>query len=64
MDVDIKNRVTRNDLHTMTNLVEDTCSEAGCGMTILVDKHHKEQGHASQCMSCVMRAKLAKGEVK
>lgn len=64
MDVDFKNRVTRNDLRAMANLVEDSCSEAGCGMTILVDKSQKEQGHKSQCMSCIIRAKLAKGEVK
>ena len=64
MDVDFKNRVTRSDMRAMNNLVEDVCSETGCEMTILVDRAQKEQGHKSQCMSCIIRAKIAKGEVK
>lgn len=61
---DYKSRATVTSMRAITNLVEDTCSEANCGMTILVDKQDKENGRRSQCMSCLMRNKIARGEVK
>lgn len=64
MDTDFKNRVTRSDLHAVSNLVEDTCSEPGCAMTILVDRDLKEQGRKSRCMACIMRNKIARGDVR
>ena len=62
--VDYKERATVTTLRAVTNLAEDTCSEPGCEMTILVDKHDKEQGRGSQCTSCLMRNKIARGEIK
>jgi len=61
--MDFKTRVTRNDLHAATNLVEDTCAEVGCEMTILVNKDLKEQGRQSRCTACIMRSKIAAGDV-
>lgn len=46
------------------NLVQDSCSEKECGMTILVDKEDKAAGRKSRCMACLMRAKMAKGEIR
>lgn len=63
MNKDIQNRVTRRDMPAMdASMVEDNCSDATCGMTILVDKDLKEQGRKSRCMSCILREKMARGE--
>lgn len=62
MDSDFKIRVTRK-VHAM-NLVEDVCSEPGCGMSILVDKDLKEQGRRSHCVACLMRNKIARGDIR
>lgn len=64
MSVDRRSAVTRTDLRAFPNLVEDTCSDPNCGMTILVEQDHKQQGRKSRCMSCIMRAKMVKGEVR
>lgn len=62
--IDYKQRATRSDMRAITNLVEDTCSEKGCEMSILVDREDKEQGRRSRCVSCLMRNKIARGEIK
>lgn len=64
MSVEYKRAVTRSDMESFANLVEDTCADPLCGMTIMVDKDMKEQGRKSRCMSCIMRTKMARGEVK
>lgn len=53
-------RVTKTDLESVSNLVEDHCVEPNCGMTILVDKDLKQQGRKSRCTACLMRLKLSK----
>jgi hypothetical protein len=62
MDTDFKTRATVK-MSAFTNMVEDTCSEPGCEMTILVEKDLKEQGRKSRCVACLMRSKLVRGEV-
>jgi hypothetical protein len=64
MSADYKRAVTRSDMQSFANLVEDSCSEPGCGMTILVEKDEKERGRKSRCTSCIMRSKMFLGEVK
>jgi len=61
---DYKDRTTVTSLRTISSLVEDVCSEASCGMTILVDAADKEKGYRSQCTACLMRNKIARGEIK
>ena len=63
MDTDFKSRVTRK-MQALSDLVEDVCSEPGCEMTILVEKEFKEQGRQSRCIACLMRSKIARGEVR
>jgi len=45
------------------NMVMDTCSEPKCGVTIWVDKDLKAQGRKSRCTSCLIREKIARGEL-
>jgi hypothetical protein len=57
-------RVTKTEMAAVNDLAEDTCSEPGCGITIMVEKDFKLQGRKSRCISCLMRDKVAKGEIK
>lgn len=53
--------VTQSTMKAVTNLVESTCSEASCGMTILVDREDMSQGRKERCVACLMRAKMGLG---
>lgn len=55
-----RQRATKSEMEAVSNLVEDTCADPNCGMTILVDKDLKEKGRKSHCISCLMRHKLNK----
>lgn len=63
MESDFKNRITQRELRFASPLVEDQCSEVGCGMTVLVDKSQKLAGKHVKCVACTMRSKIAAGEV-
>jgi hypothetical protein len=39
-------------------LVVDTCCEAACGMTILVEKADKENHRQNRCTACMMLMKM------
>ena len=56
--------ITRKMSAVTENLVEDTCSDARCGMTIWVEKDMKEAGQKSRCMACILRDKLAHGIIR
>lgn len=56
---------TRRDLRAvLADVVEDTCSESDCKMTILVDKNDKALGRKSRCMSCLVREKVRTGIIR
>ena len=50
--------VTQSTMKAVSNLVESNCSEASCGMTILVDREDLAQGRKDRCVACLMRAKM------
>jgi hypothetical protein len=65
MNKNIQNHVTRREMPAMDlHLVEDTCAETSCGITIMVDKDLKEQGRKSRCMPCILRDKISRGEFR
>jgi hypothetical protein len=53
--------VTQSTMKAVTNLVETQCSEASCGMTILVDREDLASGRKERCVACLMRAKMGAG---
>lgn len=56
--VNYKQCATKTEMEAVSNLVEDTCADPKCGMTILVDKDLKDKGRKSHCTACLMRHKL------
>ena len=64
MSIDYRRTLTRPEMETLSDLVEDKCANPKCGITIMVDRHDKESGRKSRCVSCVVRAKIAAGEIK
>lgn len=64
MSRNIQTRVTKKMRAFDSNLVEDVCSEPSCQMTILVEADDKAKGRKSRCMACLMRAKVARGELR
>lgn len=63
MERNLQNRVTKKLRAVDSDLVQDTCSERDCGMTILVEQEDKESGRKSRCTACLMRAKMM-GKIK
>ena len=61
MERNPQTRVTRKLRAIESDLVQDTCSEPACGMTILVEKDDKAKGRKSRCTACLMRAKIGDG---
>ena len=45
------------------DLVQDSCSDSRCGVTIWVDKDLKSQGRKFRCTACLLRDKIARGEL-